>query len=201
MKTVLKQGILVVSLVISFIFSSQQLPPKCGKWRWDVKTLTDKQGIGLLSKTPIKSSIDELVVVRPPKILFSNNQSDGRELRMASESQVLEIIGYVTKVKRESDDNDLHLILKSPTSENTMIGEIPDPECSNFDRFPSLRNHFAKTRQDGYKVWEYWKNAKRPIKVKVTGVPFWDGIHLQNKPKGASQYCRELHPILSIEIQ
>jgi len=201
MKSQWKLGFLIVFLVLGFIFCSQHLPPKCGKWRWDVKTITDQQGIGLLSKTPTKSSIDELVVIRPPKMLYSDNQSDGREPRMSSETQVVEIIAYVTKVKRESDDNDLHLILKSPNSENTMVGEIPDPACSTFDRFPVLRNHFTKTRLDGYKVWDYWKNAKRPIKVKVTGVLFWDAIHSQNKPKGASQYCREIHPILSIEIQ
>jgi len=201
LKSLSKHGILVVSLVLSFILCSQQLPPRCGKWRWDVKTLTDKQGIGLLSKTPIKSSIDELVVLKPPKILYSANQSDGREPRMSSETQVVEIIAYVTKVKHESDDSDLHLILRSPNSENTMVGEIPDPACSTFDRFPVLRNHFTKTRQDGYKVWDFWKNAKRPIKVKITGVTFWDGIHSQNKPKGESQYSREIHPILSIETQ
>jgi hypothetical protein len=201
MKTLSKHSILVVSLVLSFILCSQQLPPRCGKWRWDVKTLTDKLGIGLLSRTPIKSSIDELVVAKPPKILYSANQSDGREPRMASENQVVEIIAYVTKVKHESDDSDLHLILRSPNSENTMVGEISDPECACFDRFPVLRTHFTKTRQDGYKLWDFWKNAKRPIKVKITGVPFWDGIHPQSNPKGASQYCREIHPILSIEIQ
>ena len=201
MKSLSKHGILVVSLVLGFILCSQQLPPRCGKWRWDVKTLTDKQGIGLLSKTLIKSSIDELVVPKPPKILYSDNQSDGREPRMSSETQVVEIIAYVTKVKHESDDSDLHLILKSPNSENTMVGEIPDPACSTFDRFPVLRNHFTKTRQDGYKVWDFWKNAKRPIKVKITGVTFWDGLHYQDTPKGASKYCREIHPILSIEIQ
>jgi len=201
MKTHIRLGILTIFLVFGLIFSSQQLPPRCGKWRWDVKTLTDKQGIGLLSKTPIKSSIDELVVPKPPKILYSASQSDGREPRMSSETQVVEIIVYVTKVKRESDDSDLHLILKSPNSENTMVGEIPDPECTCFNRFPSLRDHFAKTRKAGYKIWDYWKSAKRPIKVRIIGVTFWDGIHPQKKPKGASQYCREIHPILSIEIQ
>ena len=201
MQTQSKHWYFILLLILGFILCSQQLPPKCGKWRWDIKTITDPQGVGLLTKKPIKSSIDELVVIRPPKMLYSDNQSDGKEPRMASEDQVVEIIAFVTKVKRESDDSDLHLILKSPNSENTIIGEIPDPECACFDRFPSLRNHFTKTRQDGFKVWDYWKNAKRPIKVKITGVPFWDGIHPQNKPKGASQYCREIHPILSIEIQ
>jgi hypothetical protein len=201
MRTHFKLGFLILFLVLGFILCSLQLPPKCGEWRWDIKTLTDPQGVGLLTKQPIKSSIDELVVPKPPKVLYADNYSDGQEPRMSSETQVVEIIAYVTKVKHESDDSDLHLILKSPNSENTMIGEIPDPACSTFDRFPLLRTYFTKTRQDVYRVWDFWKNAKHPIKVKVTGITFWDGIHAQNNPKGASQYCREIHPILSIEIQ
>ena len=200
MKTQAKICTLIVFLVLSFNFCSLQLPPKCGKWRWDVKTLTDQQGNGLLSKIPIKSSIDELVVPKPPKVLYSDNHSDGQEPRMTTENQVVEIIAYVTKVKHE-DDSDLHFILKSPNSENTMIGEIPDPACSTFDNFPLQKKHFENTRQDGNTVWDMWKSTKRPVKVKITGIPFWDGIHQGNNPKGASQYCREIHPILSIEIQ
>jgi hypothetical protein len=201
MRAQTKQGSIVVLLVSGFIFLSLQIPPKCGKWRWDVKTLTDQQGMGLLSKKPIRSSVDELVVTKPPKVLYEYNRSDGEEPRMSSENQVVEIFAYVTKVKHESDDSDLHFILKSPDSENTMIGEIPDPACPTFDNFPLLRKHFTKTRQEGYNVWDKWKNTQRPVKVKITGVTFWDGIHPNNNPKGASQYCREIHPILSIELQ
>ena len=200
MKTQARFGILIVFLVLSFNFCSLQLPPKCGKWRWDVKTLTDQQGNGLLSKIPVKSSIDELVVPKPTKVLYSNNHSNGQEPRMTTENQVVEIIAYVTKVKHE-DDSDLHFILKSPYSENTMIGEIPDPACSTFDGFPLLRKYFTKARQDGAMVWEKWKNSKRPVKVRITGVPFWDGVHSKSNPKGSSKYCREIHPILSIELQ
>ena len=200
MKTEIKYGFIIAFFTLSLIFCSLQLPPKCGKWRWDVKTITDKQGIALLTKSPVKSSISELVINMPPKLLYSSNHSHGNEPRLPSENQVVEIIAYVTKVKHESDDSDLHFILKSPDSENTMIGEIPDPACSTFDKFPVLRKHFTKTREDGATVWDQWKSSKRPVKVKITGVPFWDGVH-SKKTKGASSFCREIHPILSIEIQ
>ena len=183
----IKQRYSILLLVLGCIICAMQLPPKCGKWRWDVKTITDHAGLALLDRKPVRSSVDELVVQKPPKVLYSSDQSDGRETRMASENEVVEIIAWVTKVKHESDDSDLHFILPSQGSGNTMIGEIPDPDCTTFDAFPALRNHFIKTRQDGFKVWDFWRNAKRPVKVRITGVPFWDGIHPGSKPKGSSQ--------------
>ena len=199
MKTKFRFSLLILILVSVSIASAQQNTPKCGKWRWEVKTTTDMEGLGLLTQTPSKSSIDELVVIKPPKVLSSRNTYDGKLPRYPSEKQVVEIVAYVTEVKHENDDSDLHFVLKSTTSANTMVGEIPDPACQAFDKFPNLRKHFVKTRQDGNAVWEKLKTTKKPVKVKITGVPFWDGEHATN-PTGASKYCREIHPVFSIVI-
>ena len=198
MKTQRKFGILVLFLVISFIVSAQKHhPTKCGKWRWDVKTLTDQDGAALLSKTSMLSSIDSLVKEKPPKVLNSTSHSDGKKPRYSNENQVVEISAIVTIVKIETEDSDLHFVLKSPDSKNTMIGEIPDPTCPTFDKFPSLRDHYTKTRQDGNTIWEKLKKTHKPVKVKITGVPFWDGAQ-KNKPVGSSKYYRDIHPILTI---
>ena len=198
MKTQVKLSFLVLLLVSGFIVSAQQHPSKCGKWRWDVKTLTDQDGTGLLTQTPTQSTIDELVVVIPPKILHADNQSDGKVPRFSTENKVVEIIAFVTEVKHESDDSDLQIILKSSNSAITMIGEIPDPTCPAFDKFPQLRDQFTKAKLDGKAIWNTLKKTHKPVKVKITGVPFWDGIRDTN-PTGVSQYCREIHPILKIE--
>ena len=71
MKSQWKLGFLIVFLVLGFILCSQQLPPRCGKWRWDVKTITDKDGAALLSRPPTQSSIDVLVGEKPSKVLYS----------------------------------------------------------------------------------------------------------------------------------
>ena len=186
-------------IILNFIGFTQTTPTICGTWRWDVKTLTDKGGTDLLSKTPIQTTINKLVIVKPPKVLKESSQSDGKMPRYTREKQVVEITAYVTEIKKE-DDNDLHLVLKSLTSDKTMVGEIPDPNCPDFDRFLSLREYFKQTRDSGMKVWDSLKQKKSPIKVKITGVPFWDGVHA-NAPTGASLYFREIHPILKIEIQ
>ena len=198
MKAQIRLGILILFLVSSFIVSAQkQHKPKCGKWRWDVKTLTDQDGAVLLSKASTISSIDSLVKESPPKVLNSTSHSDGKKPRYSNENHVVEISAIVTIVKLETEDNDLHFVLKSPNSKNTMVGEIPDPNCPTFDKFLTLRDHFTKTRQDGNAIWEKLKKTHKPVKVKITGIPFWDGAH-KNKPVGSSKYYREIHPILTI---
>jgi len=196
MKTNVKNVFVVLLLASCSMMFAQQVPNKCGTWRWNVKTLTDKGGIDLLSKTPISTTIDKLVIVKPLKTLKESSPSDGKTPRYAREKQVVEIFAYVTKIIKE-DDRDLHLVLKSLTSDKTMVGEIPDPTCPDYDSIPSLREYFKQTRDDGMKVWDLLKQTKNPVKVKITGVPFWDGVHA-NSPTGASKYFREIHPILTI---
>jgi hypothetical protein len=199
MKTQGKLSILILLMVsLSFIvFAQQHHPTKCGTWRWDVKTLTDQDGAALLSHPATPSSINELVKEKPPKTLHASKPSDGTKPRYSSESQVVEIIAMVTAVKTEADDSDMHFVLKSTDSDKTMVGEIPDPNCPNFEKFPQLKDFFTKTRADGKAIWDKLKKTHKPVKVRITGVPFWDGVH-SKPPIGSSKYCREIHPILTI---
>jgi len=124
MKTGSRTAILMLFLVSVFMFCSLQVPVKCGKWRWDVKTLTDKAGSSLLLKEPVPSSIDQPVREPSPKVLHHDSHSDSRLPRFPNENQVVEIVACGIKVKYEEDDHDLHLVLKSPSSENSM-DQIP----------------------------------------------------------------------------
>ena len=193
-----------VTLFLPLIFSclavfAQQSQDSCGTWRWKVKTLTDQDGSALLTLKPIHTTIDQLIIVKPPKVLRAISHSDGQLPRYPREKQVVEILAYVTEVKNE-DDHDLHFVLKSLTTDSTMVGEIPSPDCPDYNAFPALRAFFQATRADGMKVWDALKKTEKPVKVKITGVPFWDGAH-SSRPTGASQYFREIHPILTIGIQ
>ena len=193
-------SLIFLTIVLHGFSQRKRDPNKCGTWRWDIKTLTDNNGPALLTKRPIQSSIDQLVIERPQKVLYDNSRSDGLTQRYPSEDQVVVIEAYVVKMKYEQDDHDLHLILRSIDSDKTMVGEIPDPSCSTFDAFPSLRNCFTQTRSEGYEVWDQLKRTHSMIKVRITGVPFWDGAHSQ-RPTGASEYFREIHPILKLEMK
>lgn len=197
MKLYWKGTILLHLLVLSSVTYGQHYESKCGTWRCDVKTLTDKDGRLLLVKEVVPSSIDQLVNKRSPKVLHHNDYSDSKLPRYPDENQVVEITAFVIKVKYEKDDHDLHLVLKSIASENSMVGEIPDPNCQNFNEFPKLRELFIKTRKQGNKIWDKLKETDRPVKVVITGVPFWDSEH-KNRPTGSSQYFREIHPVISI---
>jgi hypothetical protein len=199
MKTHARIALLLPLIVTCFMAVAQQSYDKCGTWRWSVKTLTDKDGVILLSKVPFSTSIDQLVKVIPPKVLQAGRPSDGKLPRYSREKQVVEIIAYVTEIKTEAD-HDLHFVLKSPTTGKTMVGEIPDPMCPDFDSIPSLREFFKQTREKGMAVWDSLKKKINPVKVKITGVPFWDGAH-SSRPIGASKYFREIHPIFTIEVQ
>jgi len=201
MKAQMRVVILMLLIASGIFVLAQEKSNKCGTWRWDVKTLTDKDGTGLLSAKPIPSSIDQLVKEKPPKNLKDDDLSDGKLPRYPTENQVVEITAYVITFgdKDKDHDRDLHLTLKSPSSVNTMIGEIPDPTCQVFDNSPALRELFKQVRIDANKVKDALKKSKKSVKVKITGVPFWDGAE-EKRQKGVSKYNREIHPILKIEI-
>jgi hypothetical protein len=192
-------GMLLPLMLTCLMALAQQSHDRCGIWRWNVKTLTDKGGIDLLTKKPIHTTIDQLIKIKPPKILHAISHADGLLPRYSREKQVVEIFAWVTEIKSE-EDHDLHFVLKSRTTDSTMVGEIPDPACPDYDSLPALRAYFEKTRENGMNVRDSLKKTKKPVKVKITGVPFWDGAH-SNRPVGASRYFREIHPILTIEIQ
>ena len=194
-----KVGLLIIFLAICQVALTQDHSKKCGTWRWDVKTLTDKGGAALLSKQPVSSTIEKLVADKPPKVLQESSPADGKTPRYPNENQVVEITAYVTDVKFEQDDHDLHFVLKSPATDSTMVGEIPDPTCPGYTGFAAVKQHFDKTRQAGELVWHTLKDSNHNVKVKITGVPFWDGVH-PKRPTGASRNFREIHPILSIEM-
>jgi hypothetical protein len=199
MKNKLRLSFLVLFLVsVSFVVAQKQ-PVKCGHWRTDVKTLTDANGTPLLAQTPTVATLDELSTVIPPKILHAGIAADGKVERFPTESKVIVMTVIITSIKMNNDDGDLHFIMKSADSDKTMIGEIPNPACNVFEKFPELRQQFTSSRLEGKVVWDLLKKSKKPVKVKVTGVPFWDGYE-ENRPKGVSEYFREIHPILKIEV-
>ncbi|NVO18928.1 MAG: hypothetical protein HXX13_04470 [Bacteroidetes bacterium] len=199
MKNMLRLSFLMLFLVSVSLVMAQRQQVKCGKWRTDVKTLTDAGGVALLTQTPTIATLDELGAVIPPKILHANNAADGKVERYPTESKVIEMTVMITAIKLNNDDGDLHFSMKSVDSDKTMVGEIPNPACNVFEKFPDLRQQFTSSRIQGKVVWDMLKKSKKPVKVKITGIPFWDGYD-ENRPKGVSEYFREIHPILKIEV-
>jgi hypothetical protein len=185
-------------LIFSTAVFSQGRDKDCnGFFRWDVKTLTDPGGVGLLSATISDEALSHLVLVHPPKHFFILSKKDGRLPRYHDESVAVKVVAIIVSVKTERDQ-DLHIFMKSPDSDKTMIGEIPYPGCPIFDSLPELRQVYTAARQQLQQVTDLLKSTNKPVKVEITGVPFWDARHWWLR--GGARNGREIHPVLSVKI-
>lgn len=191
--SIIQKRILIIELVyfiFSLLFILQTISyAQCGKERWDVKTLTDKDTIEIDFENIIQTTVSEQCSLnRPSKI---KNMP-----RLKSETTIYEIEAYVIEYKKE-DDRDFHVVIEDPETEETMVVEILDPECpdidntSRYETFTQVRKWFT----DNFHPTTSFKSTRK--KVKLTGVGFFDYLHGQ---RGMAPNGREIHPVLSIEF-
>jgi hypothetical protein len=169
-------------------------PANCGgKFRWDYKIMIDHDGLELFKSSTVEtSSVGKLVKIeRPTKEELHNK-------RAAEENRKVTITCFVTALGNE-DDEDYHLVIKSLNSAETLIAEIPDPDCPKVKKFPGLATLYRKARAfvdtrinvPGTSI----KPLDTKVKVKITGVPFFDKVA---HGSGHAPNGIEIHPILSI---
>ena len=194
-----KSAVLLISgLLVSVICFPQRSVKDCkGFFRWDVKTLTDDAGPGLLSSVIHDSALTELVSGHPPEHLCILSKRDGRLPRYDDETQLVRIIATIVSVKTEKDQ-DLHIVLKSVNCEDMMIGEIPDPDCRIFDSLPSLRTIYREARIQLHQATDQVSTQDKPVMVEITGVLFWDARHWWQH--GCARNGREIHPVISVKL-
>jgi hypothetical protein len=186
-----------ISLLFMAALGFSQQKSKCGQWRWDVKTLTDKDGAALLKAKPVAREFRQFLSATAPRHLDKKSESDKTQPRFTSEKMVVEITAYITSMTITADDHDFLLIVKSPISDETMFAELPDPDCATFDKFPALRAHFKQTWKQLSELMDKISKDSKPLKVKITGVPFWDAIPGE---RGGSSNGFEIHPVLSVTL-
>jgi len=167
-----------------------------GFFRWDVKTLTDSSDLTFMFDLPSDSTIEELIAEPPPVKMGILSKKAGHLPRFDSEKHLVKVIALVTKMSIQGDQ-DYHIILRSTESKASMIGEIPDPDCSYLSDFPIQREKFRVTRKQGDAIFNILKETNKPVLVEVTGVLFWDAPHFWLK--GSSSTGREIHPVLEIK--
>lgn len=160
----------------------------CGVERWSVKTGTDADAglINLQSTTP--TTIASLIALPAPTTLPSNNRIQ------PTETTVFQISATLVEYKLEAD-SDYHLVL-SDASGNTMIAEIPSPDCvgSSSVLLSGIQN--ARSEFDAhYTPTSSFQSANVP--VTVTGVGFFDSLHGQT---GVAPNGIELHAVLDIQF-
>jgi hypothetical protein len=163
-----------------------------GKYRWDIKLLTDTAGQRVFSMSPLETDIHQLVNISRP------SSAERKNGRAESEKKKVSVDAYIVMFGKE-DDKDYHLVLSSLDWKDSLIAEIPEPETEQLKEFTKLKNHYriARTFIDSCIM----NRSKRihlitPIKVKITGVLFFDKI---GHGKGHAMNGIEIHPILEIK--
>ena len=208
-----------------------------GVERWPVKTGTDadfaKVGVNKLDGADlgpgiVDTTVEEMIALpraanMPPVHSAFTKNNFYQDRRFApTETTVWRLKVVITEAKLEQD-GDYHLVLKSPTSAKTMIGEIPDPDPA-FVKNPvwladikTARN--AMDKKLGHSLMpkdfapeemappteERFAAAPMPDETAamtkvggtatVIGVGFFDSSHGQT---GVAPTAIELHPIFSI---
>lgn len=179
------------------LYSQGKVKECKGFFRWDVKTLTDSTGANLLSEIPFDSTISQLLSITPPKKFRILSGKDGKLPRYSNEKHLVRVRALIEDIQVKSDQ-DYHVIMRDPTSGDYMIGEIPDPDCSNLLNFPQLIEKYREARRQMEPVQKLLKEKDQPVMVEITGVPFWDARHwwLCRSAKTG----REIHPILEVKL-
>ena len=176
----------LVVFVLFLGLTASPLLGQCGVERWSVKTGTDPDA-GLVNLS--SSSSTTIVTMRSwtaPNPIPSNNRVSPYETTQWVLNATL------TQYKLESD-SDYHLVI-SDASGNTMIAEIPSPNCvgagSPFGPgITSSRNVFDAR----FTATTSFQTANIP--VQITGVGMFDFLHGQT---GVAPNGIEIHPVLNI---
>ncbi|HEV7674400.1 MAG TPA: hypothetical protein VGQ12_07710 [Candidatus Angelobacter sp.] len=170
---------------------------QCGVERTDVKDLRDKATVEIHMK-PVSATVGEMRKLKPP-VKIGNTLP-----RQDSEKQVYEVVADIIGYKHEafnkstnSGDGDYHVVLSTPGKpKQTMIMEIPDPLCAPGNYKEALTQLRAFIDSLDGKASPTFKTLANPVRVKASGVLFFDKIHGQ---KGVAPNGVELHPALEIK--
>ncbi len=167
----------------------------CGKERWGVKTLSDA-GAAAVNLTPVPKTVSELISLSAPA---ANSET---ERISPVEKQAFQVRARLVGYKEEVEDHDFHIVLQDLKTSDTMIVEIPDPQCEGVcnsierGRIQKVRADFAGAMASPPKPEFVVLDDPQP-EVEVTGVGFFDFSHGQT---GLAENCVELHPVLAFQF-
>jgi hypothetical protein len=165
----------------------------CGTERWDVKVMKDAAASLVDVAHPQEATVAQLRELDAPQYSDANGRS-------AVEKKVFFVEAYVLGYKQEKGDGDFHLVISDDANgaTGTMIAEFPAPECAEGSsaaaKMGGARIAFALLTQNSTPKEKY-RVLRRPLRVSITGVGFFDKIHGQ---KGVAPNGIELHPVLAI---
>lgn len=168
----------------------------CGTERWHVKTLSDPDASQVVLQ-PKAMTVSGLVRIAAPAQVAEDQRDPAERQAVTVDAQ---LVGYKEELSNGKGDHDYHIVIQDPKSSETMIVEIPDPQCDGVcnsvagDEIKSARDAFSTTFWSELPGPSFVK-FKNPVRVTVTGVPLFDFHHGQT---GVAKNCIEIHPVLSI---
>ena len=184
---------ILIFIVVLVLIQHYFFKKTCGTERWKVKTLADADTSRINFYDTIITTVTAQGKLKPPHKISKNMQ------RCDEECFLLQLDCYILKYKKE-DDKDYHVVIKDLYNENTMVTEIPSPlECDELKKsghyadFEKVRDWFEN--HIGVPTNRF-KNCEPPVKVRLTGIGFFDFNHGQT---GHAPNGREIHPVLKIE--
>lgn len=176
---------------------AQQPSPTCGQHcgteRWRVKTLSDPDAGKVDLGDRRVTTVHALVSLQHPEVLPPLSRIEPVEVTVFGVQA--QLIGF----KLETD-RDFHIVIGDAQTRETMIVEIPDPQCSGVCSSRVL-NFITQARQTFIRQCGMPKSKfarlTEPLQVRVTGVGFFDFPHGQT---GLAKNAIELHPVLRIQL-
>jgi hypothetical protein len=164
----------------------------CGFERWPVKTLADAGARSIRLGSAQARSVQSLVGLT---VAQGGRSSRGG----AVERTVFRVHARLRAAKVESD-SDIHLEIADPTTQKTMIAELPAFGCTRGATaaarklMEQARAGFLKACGDpGSDTFTTYQ----PASATITGVGFFDFKHGQ---RGVAKNAIELHPVTAIKV-
>jgi hypothetical protein len=183
----------VVSIKVAALLALAWFAAGCAIGRSHVKSLRDQDAPKIQFDAPISTTVKALNAIP------SHCGPTGDRRVRPEEFHVYEVVGRITRAKREPD-HDIHIVLQDPEDARAhVIVESGDPDIRSNIASP-YRDKLANARKMLEDLQR--QSGARELKdlvgitVRVTGVGFFDLNHLQ---VNRSRSCIELHPILTIE--
>jgi hypothetical protein len=180
--------LLGISIATSLLTFTSEVWGQCGVERWSVKTGTDSAAASIDLNSVSPTTIGSLVALNAPQPIPPTSRVS------PTETTVWTLNATLVEVKVEND-SDYHLVL-SDAAGNTMIGEIPSPNC--VDASSPFAAAIAQVRSEfdaKFNVGSSFQSINMPIQV--AGVGMFDFLHGQT---GVAPNGIELHPILKIDF-
>ncbi|MHB8572536.1 MAG: hypothetical protein ACYDAY_06215 [Candidatus Dormibacteria bacterium] len=163
---------------------------QCGTERWSVKIGTDQDSALVNLNSTTVNTVASMDSYAEPSSLPSNNRVQPQETTQYS------IDATLSEYKLETD-SDYHLVLRDGSG-NSMIAEIPDPNCLSGVSSPFTAG--IRNARDQFDAFYYNVNTNfqvANVPVRVTGIGFFDHLHGQT---GVAPNGIELHPVLDVQF-